>query len=119
MGTSPCRSFGFENAILASKHFQNLLLQSDKVEIGIDAKLMDVFDLSNSTRVKEYEPILVSYIHAQRDSINTMQLLELFDTFGGEDCLGAVIVTLIKTANNSISRLRNVNYLKTLSQEDQ
>ena len=48
------------------KNFRNLLLQSDKVELDIEAKFMDVFDPSNSNLVEEHEAIAVSFAHGQR-----------------------------------------------------
>ena len=42
-----------DNAILRFKNFENLLLQSDKVNLDIEAKLMDVYDSSNLNRVKK------------------------------------------------------------------
>ena len=47
-----------------------------------------------------------------------MQLVKVFETMGGEDCLGADMVALIKTANKSISRLHKSNYPVTLLPED-
>ena len=48
-----------------------------------------------------------------------MQLVEAFETLSGEDRVGIAMVALIKTANKSISRLRNVNHPMTLSPEDE
>jgi len=47
-----------------------------------------------------------------------MQLVKVFETMGGKDCLGADMVALIKTANKSISRLHKANYPVTLLPED-
>ena len=57
---------------------------------------------------------LVAFAHGQRDSCNTMQLVDVFETLGGEDCLVADLVVPIKTANALISRLRNTYYPMTL-----
>ena len=51
--------------------------------------------------------------------VGTMQFVEVFETFCREDFLGAAMVALIKTANNSILRLCKVNYLMALSPEDE
>ena len=47
-----------------------------------------------------------------------MQFVDVFGTLGWENCVGAAIDALIKTANKSVSRLHNVNYSMTLSVED-
>ena len=51
--------------------FTNLLLQSDKVALDIQAKIMDVYDSSNLNRFTQYEGIVVSYAHVVRDASNT------------------------------------------------
>ena len=48
-------------------NFQNSILQSTKVAFDIEGKFIDVFDLSDSNRVKEHEAVAASYGHAQRD----------------------------------------------------
>ena len=48
-----------------------------------------------------------------------MQLVEVFDILGGGGCVGAAMLTLIKTANKLISRLHNKHYPMSLSPEDE
>ena len=48
-----------------------------------------------------------------------MQLVEAFEKLVEEYCLGPIMVVFIKTANKSMSKQRNVNYLMTLSPEDE
>ena len=62
-GYQSVESISGENYILRSKNFQNLLLDSEKVELDIKANLADLYDPSNSSRVKEHETIAVSYTH--------------------------------------------------------
>ena len=58
---SHCKCHGYQsvetvwgdNSIFRFKNFKNSLLQSDKVALGIEAKLMDVCDSQNSNRVKK------------------------------------------------------------------
>jgi len=38
---------------------------------------------------------------------------EIFEKLGGDGCVGEAMVSLIKTANNSTSWLRNTNYPMT------
>ena len=52
-----------ENATLRFKSFQNTLLQSNKVSLGIEAALTDVSDPSNLNRVKKHEDIAISFAH--------------------------------------------------------
>ena len=99
-----------EKVISCFKNFQNSLLQSNKVVLDSEAKFKDVYDSSNLNRIKELEVIAFSYANAQRESSNTMQLVEVFETSGGKDCMGAGMTALIKTENNLISRLHNINY---------
>ena len=47
-----------------------------------------------------------------------MQMEEVFETSRREDCEGAAMVALIKTANKSMSRLKSVNNPVTLSPKD-
>jgi len=42
-----------------------------------------------------------------------MELIEVFDIFSAEDCVGVAMVSLIKVANKSISWLYNIYYPKT------
>ena len=67
---------------------------------------MDVCDSSNLNRFKEHEAIVVAFAHGQRDSSNTMQLVDVFETLGEVECIGADVVIPIKTANALISRLK-------------
>ena len=48
-----------------------------------------------------------------------MKMVEVFETLCGEECVGVIKVAVAKTVNNSISRLRTVNYPMTLSSEDE
>ena len=73
-----------DNAILRFKCFQNSTLRSGKLELDIEAKLMDVYDSSYSNHVKEQKAIVVSYGHAQRESSHTNKYVELFETLGGK-----------------------------------
>ena len=100
-----------DNGIFRFKNFQNLLLQSDKVELEIDAELMDVYKPSTPNRVKEHEAIAVSYGRDQRDSSNTVPLVGAF----GKNYIGTSMITLIKAENKSVSRLCNENYPMTIS----
>jgi len=63
---------------------------------------MNVYDFSNSNRVKEHDPIALTFTRAQIYARKTMQLFEVFETLGGEDYGGAAMVALIRTANKSI-----------------
>ena len=47
-----------------------------------------------------------------------MQLVEVVETLGGENCMGETMTTFIKIATKAISRLRNVNYPLTQSPGD-
>ena len=69
-------------------------------------------------RIKEHEAITVSFAHGKRDSSNTMQLVEVFETLDGGDCACAAMVALIRKDNNSILWLRNVYYPMMISLED-
>ena len=89
------------------------------MELDTEDKLTDVYNLSNSNRCKELEAFAISYAHAQRDSSNTMQLIEVCVTLGWENCVGTSIVALIKIANNSILGMRNVNFPMILSTENE
>jgi hypothetical protein len=50
---------------------------------------------------------------------NTMQLVDLIETLGGEDCVGTAMVALIKTAIEAISQLCHTHYPMNLSPEDE
>jgi hypothetical protein len=71
-----------DRTILRFKNFQNTLLLSNKIALDCKVKQTDVYDSSNSNRVKIHEAIGVSYAHAQRDSNNTMQVLDVVDGIG-------------------------------------
>ena len=118
-GCQSVQTVSGDRAILRFKNFQNSLQQSDKVALDCEAALIDVYDPLNSNLVKKHEVIAVSYAHAQRDSCNSMQLVEVVERLGGEDCMLSAVTALIKTANKSISRLRNTSYPMTLSPEDE
>ena len=55
----------------------------------------------------------------QTDSRNTVQLVDIFETLGGEEFMVAALKALIKTANKSISELQNISYPLTLSPDDE
>ena len=107
-----------DNAISRFKNFQNSLLQRDKVALDCEEKLRDVSDTTKLNRIKELETIVVIYDHAQRETFNVNQLVEVVDTLGGEDCMCTTMSAVVKTKSHSISRLCNVNYPMTLSSED-
>ena len=44
-----------------------------------------------------------------------MQLVEIFEILGEEYYVGAAMAVLIRTANKSISRVRNLSYPMTLT----
>ena len=69
--------------------------------------------------VRKYEAIAASFSHGQRDSSNTLQLIEALETLDGEDCIGAAMVAFITTDNKSMSRLPSTNYPMTLSTKDE
>jgi hypothetical protein len=69
-------------------------------------------------RIKEHLAIAVSYAHAQRESGNTMRLLETVETLHEENCMVKALTKLIVTANRAISHLRNTYYPMILSAED-
>ena len=54
----------------------------------------------------------------QRDSTNTMQLLEIVETLDENDFMIKALTKLIVTANGAISRLRNTHHPMLLSAED-
>jgi hypothetical protein len=70
------------------------------------------------SRIKEHQTIAVSYAHAQKDSSNTMKLLEIVETLDENECMIKALNKLIVTANGAISWLRNTHYLMILSAED-
>jgi hypothetical protein len=117
-----------DRAILRFKNFQNTLLQSNKISLDCEAKLVEVNDPRFPNRIKEHQAIAVSYAHAQRDNSNTMQLLEIVETLDEGECMikaltkliGMIkaLTKLIGTANGAISRLRNTHYPMVLSAED-
>jgi hypothetical protein len=72
----------------------------------------------NSNRIKEHQAIAVSYAHAQRDSSNTMRLLDVVEKLDEGDCMVQALTKLIVTANKAISRLRDTHYPMILSPED-
>ena len=58
--------------VIRFKNFQNTLLQSNKISLDWEAKLVEVNDPRFPNRIKEHQAIAVFYAHAQRDSSNTM-----------------------------------------------
>ena len=58
--------------IVRFKSIHNSLLQRDKVDLDIEDKLMDAYNLLKLNRHKEHENIAVSYAYVQRDLINTL-----------------------------------------------
>ena len=87
-----------DKAIFSFK--QSSFLEIYKINLDCEAKLIDVYYPSNLNRVREHEAIAVSYAHAQRNSSNTMQLVEVFKKLNGEDCMSTTMI--IKTAHKSI-----------------
>ena len=77
-------------------------------------------DMRNQAhRFKEYEAFAISYSHAPRDTSNTMQLAEAFETLGLKKWVDTGMVEPIKTANMLISELRNVSHQMTLLSDDE
>ena len=71
---------------------------------------MDVYNPSNLNRVTEYKVIAISFAHVQRDASNIMQLVDVVETLGGEDCVSLDIIALNKSADKSVCWLRITAY---------
>ena len=104
--------------ILRFNNSQHSLLEIDKATLNCEAKFKDAYGSFNFNRIKKYEVNVLSYVHEQKDSYNTMKMVEMFEALSGEDFIGTAMTAITITADKSISRLRNIAYPMTLSLHD-